>query len=170
MTESGRKLLFVWSMLLGLLMLILIFQTALWPEVFRFHGITAQFSLPILLHFSLYASPAFALSLFYGFSILSTAFMVTPFINIFAAYILLYVSTLFSCNFYHWKEFKFFFVVCGIWAILFPLILDTLSHFSTQPHFAAPPLHLILMTAFLTSLLGALLYPLLKQFHPPPRS
>ena len=165
MTESRRKALLIWTALLGFLILILIFQTALWPQVLRFHGITAQFSLPFLLYFSLHASPVFALSLFYGISILSTGFIVIPFINIFAAYMLIYIPTLLSRDFYHWKEFRFFFITCGIWALLFPLALDILSRFSAQPHFTISPLHINLTNALLTALWGAILYPILNQLH-----
>ena len=165
MTESGRKTLFTWLTLSGLLTLILIFQTALWPQALRFHGLTAQFSLPILLYFSLHASPAFTLSLFYGISLLSMGFLAAPFINIFAAYMLIYIPTQFSRDFYHWREFRFFFITCGIWAVLFPVILNILSRFSAQPYLTAPLPHLILINALLTSLWGALLYPILNQFY-----
>ena len=165
MTESKRKILLIWLALSGLLTLILIFQTALWPQTLRFHGLTAQFSLPLLLYCSLYASPVFTLSLFYGMSLLSTGFITAPFINIFAAYMLIYVPTLLSRGFYHWKEFQFFFITCGIWAVLFPTALDILSRFSAQPHLTAPPLHLTLTNALLTSLWGALLYPVLNQLY-----
>ena len=169
MTESGRKTLLIWLALSGLLTVILIFQTALWPHTLRSHGLTAQFSLPILLYYSLHTSPAFILSLFYGISLLSMGFIAAPFINIFAAYTLIYALTLFSRDFYHWREFRFFFTTCGIWAILFPLVLDILSRFSTQPHLTAPPLYLILINALLTSLWGALLYPILNQTYQNPR-
>ena len=165
MTESGRRNLLIWSALLGLLTLILIFQTALWPQTLRFHGITAHFSLPFLLYFSLYASPVFTLSLFYGVSILSTGFIVAPFINIFVAYMLIYAPTMLSRDFYHWKEFRFFFVTCGVWALFFPLALDILSRFSAQPHFTASSLHLNLTNVLLTSLWGIVLYPILNQLN-----
>lgn len=170
MTESGRKILLIWLALLGLLTLILIFQTALWPQTLRFHGLTAQFSLPILLYCSLHASSVFTLSLFYGISLLSTGFIAAPFINIFVAYMLIYVPTLLSRDFYHWREFRFFFVTSGIWAVLFPTALDILSRFSVQPHLTASPLHITLTNALFTSLWSALLYPILNQLYQNSRS
>lgn len=163
MTESWRRPLLIWSEILGLLALILVFQTALWPHALRFHGFTIQFTLPILLYLSLHSSLIFTLSLFYGISILSTGFITAPFANIFATYLFIYTPTLISRDLYQWKEFRFFFMACFIWAVLFPLILDVLSRFASQPYFTALPFHFIMVNAFLTSGWGALLYPILNQ-------
>ena len=138
-------------------------QTTLWPETLRARELVPQLTLPVLLYFSLHTSLIFTLSLFYGVSVLSTGFMAVPFVNIFIAYLCLYIPTIISREFYHWREFRRFFVACFLQAVFFPTVLDLLSRFSVRPHFTASSFYLIIANALLTSLCGALLYPSLRR-------
>ena len=163
MTENRKKIFLSWFVLTGFLTLALVFQTTLWPETLRARELVPQLTLPVLLYFSLHTSLIFTLSLFYAVSVLSTGFMAIPFANIFIAYLCLYIPTIISREFYQWREFRRFFVVCFLQAAFFPTILDLLSRFSVRPHFTAPPFHLIVTSALLTSFCGAVLYPSLKR-------
>ena len=163
MTENRKKILLAWFLLTGFLILALVFQTTLWPEALRARELVPQLTLPVLLYVSLHTSLIFTLSLFYGVSVLSTGFTTIPFVNIFIAYLCVYIPTIISREFYRWRGFRRFFVACFLQTALFPTVLDLLSRFSARPQFTTSSLYLILANAFLTSLCGAILYLPLQQ-------
>ena len=149
---------------LGVTLIALVIQTALWSKDLQNHGFFPQMIIPLALHFFLYSPFLTAIYFIYGITLLTASVSTYSFAQLFISYSLIYLYILIGKNNYHWQDSKFFFISSFVWSLLFPFVLQTfllISHKSL--HF--PSFFPALLSASVTLGISFFMLPLLNSLR-----
>ena len=149
---------------LGITLIALVIQTALWSKNLQNHGFFPQMIIPLSLHFFLYSPFLTAIYFIYGITLLTASVSTYSFAQLFISYSFIYLYVLIGKNNYHWQKPKFFFISSFVWSLIFPFLLQ-ISFFISHKSLHFPSFLSILLSASVTLGISFFILPLLNALR-----